>query len=62
MKNSWNGKPYYSLNSYLKETYGQKLYKLSLDGEKLLKHWYKKSKKMVIILLISKHLQTPMPQ
>ena len=30
--NQWNGKPYYSLNSYLKETYGQKLYKLSLDG------------------------------
>ncbi len=32
MKNNWNGNPYYSLNSYLKETYGQKLYKLSLDG------------------------------
>ncbi|MBO5278159.1 MAG: TIGR01212 family radical SAM protein [Lachnospiraceae bacterium] len=30
--NSWNGKPYYSLNSYLKNTYGQKLYKLALDG------------------------------
>ncbi|BBF44333.1 predicted Fe-S oxidoreductase [Lachnospiraceae bacterium KM106-2] len=28
----WDDKPYYSLNSYLKEEYGQKLYKLSLDG------------------------------
>ncbi len=28
----WNGKPYYSLNSYLKNTYGKKLYRLALDG------------------------------
>ncbi len=28
----WNGKRYYSLDSYLKEKFGQKLYKLSLDG------------------------------
>ena len=30
--NNWNGKPYYSLNSYLKNTYGKKLYRLALDG------------------------------
>ncbi len=29
---NWHGKPYYSLNSYLKNTYGKKLYRLSLDG------------------------------
>lgn len=28
----WNGKPYYSLDYYLKQTFGQKVYKLSLDG------------------------------
>lgn len=28
----WNGKPYYSLDFYLKEQFGQKVYKLSLDG------------------------------
>ncbi|RGZ00884.1 TIGR01212 family radical SAM protein [Clostridium sp. AM58-1XD] len=28
----WNGKPYYSLDYYLKETFGQKVYKLALDG------------------------------
>lgn len=28
----WNGRRYYSLDSYLKETFGEKLYKLSLDG------------------------------
>lgn len=30
--NSWNDKPYYSLNAYLKHTYGEKLYKIALDG------------------------------
>ncbi len=30
--NNWNGKPYYSLNSYLKNTYGKKLYRLARDG------------------------------
>lgn len=30
--NTWNDKPYYSLNAYLKNTYGEKIYKLSLDG------------------------------
>lgn len=30
--NNWHGKPYYSLNSYLKNTYGQKIYKISLNG------------------------------
>lgn len=29
---NWNGKPYYSLDYYLKETFGQKVYKLALDG------------------------------
>jgi len=28
----WNGKPYYSLDNYLKETFGQKVYKLAIDG------------------------------
>ncbi len=28
----WGDKPYYSLNYYLKETYGQPIYKLSLNG------------------------------
>ncbi len=28
----WNGKRYHSLDYYLKETFGEKLYKLSLDG------------------------------
>lgn len=28
----WGDKPYYSLSYYLKETYGEKVYKLSLDG------------------------------
>lgn len=30
--NNWNEKPYYSLNAYLKHTYGEKLYKIALDG------------------------------
>lgn len=29
---NWNGKPYYSLDYYLKETFGSKIYKLSLDS------------------------------
>lgn len=29
---NWNGKPYYSLDYYLKETFGEKIYKLALDG------------------------------
>lgn len=28
----WNGKRYYSLDAYLKQTYGEKVYKLSLNG------------------------------
>ena len=28
----WNGRRYHSLDCYLKETFGKKLYKLSLDG------------------------------
>lgn len=28
----WNGKPYYSLDYYLKETFGEKVYKLSLNA------------------------------
>lgn len=30
--NNWNDKPYYSLNTYLKHTFGEKLYKIALDG------------------------------
>lgn len=32
MKKDWNGKPYYSLDYYLKQTFGKKVYKLALDG------------------------------
>ena len=28
----WLDKPYYSLNAYLKQTFGEKIYRLSLDG------------------------------
>ena len=28
----WMGKPYYSLNCYLKQTFGEKVYRLSLNG------------------------------
>lgn len=28
----WNGKPYYSLDAYLKNTYGEKLYKIAIDA------------------------------
>ncbi len=29
---NWLGKPYYSLNAYLKNTYGQKIYKIAVDA------------------------------
>lgn len=29
---SWDGRPYHSLNSWLRQTFGTKVYKLSLDG------------------------------
>ncbi len=29
---NWNGKPYHSLDSYVREQFGEKLYKLALDG------------------------------
>jgi len=32
MRTDWNGKPYYSLDYYLKESFGTKVYKLALDG------------------------------
>ncbi|MBR5266615.1 MAG: TIGR01212 family radical SAM protein [Lachnospiraceae bacterium] len=32
MRTDWNGKAYYSLDYYLKETFGTKVYKLALDG------------------------------
>lgn len=32
MRQSWNGKPYYSLDYYCKETFGEKVYKIALDG------------------------------
>lgn len=32
MKQTWNGKPYHSLDFHLKETFGKKVYKLALDG------------------------------
>lgn len=28
----WLGKPYYSLDAYLKQTFGEKIYRLSIDG------------------------------
>lgn len=28
----WHGKPYYSLDAYLKNTYGEKLYKIAIDA------------------------------
>ena len=28
----WNGRPYHSLDSYLKETFGEKVYKITLNG------------------------------
>lgn len=31
-KRMWDGKRYYSVDSYIKETYGQKMYKLALHG------------------------------
>lgn len=30
--NDWNGRPYYSLDCYLKKIFGKKVYKLALDG------------------------------
>lgn len=32
MRTDWNGKPYHSLDYYLKQTFGTKVYKLALDG------------------------------
>ena len=32
LPNNWLGKPYYSLNAYLRQTFGEKIYRLSLDG------------------------------
>lgn len=32
MRQDWNGKPYYSLDCYCKETFGEKVYKIALDG------------------------------
>ena len=32
MRQEWKGKPYYSLDCYCKETFGEKLYKIALDG------------------------------
>lgn len=32
MRQNWNGKPYYSLDCYCKETFGEKIYKIALDG------------------------------
>lgn len=31
-QNNWHGKPYYSLDAYLKNTYGKKLYKIAIDA------------------------------
>ena len=31
-RQTWLDKPYYSLNAYFKETYGEKCYKIALDG------------------------------
>ena len=32
MQNKWGEKPYFSLDYYLKEKYGHKIYKIALDG------------------------------
>lgn len=32
MRQDWKGKPYYSLDCYCKETFGEKLYKIALNG------------------------------
>ena len=32
LPSEWLGKPYYSLDAYLKKEFGEKVYKLSLDG------------------------------
>lgn len=32
MKTEWDGKPYYSLDSYCKNTFGEKVYKIALDA------------------------------
>ncbi|MDE6128988.1 MAG: hypothetical protein K2G16_07345 [Lachnospiraceae bacterium] len=32
MNTEWLSKPYYSLDAYMKHTYGEKYYKLALDG------------------------------
>ena len=32
IREDWHGKPYYSLDAYCKNTYGEKLYKASLDA------------------------------
>lgn len=32
LRTRWGEKPYYSLDYYLKETFGKKVYKLALDG------------------------------
>lgn len=32
MKKDWGGKPYHSLDYYLKSTYGEKIYKIALDA------------------------------
>lgn len=32
MHTNWHGKPYYSLDAYFKNTYGEKYYKIALDG------------------------------
>lgn len=31
-RSQWNGKPYYSLDCYLKQQFGQKIYKVAIDG------------------------------
>lgn len=31
-RNNWHGRPYYSLDAYLKNTYGEKLYKIAIDA------------------------------
>ncbi|MCM1121785.1 MAG: TIGR01212 family radical SAM protein [Eubacterium sp.] len=31
-RSDWHGKPYYSLDAYLKNTYGRKLYKIAIDA------------------------------
>ena len=37
---SWNGKPYRSLDYMLRERFGEKVYKVTLNGQRTRSAWY----------------------